>query len=128
MTASPRLVEALVLILVRRFWLTVNDAPAWMVDWLSWMSVTVLRAASGSGAPRLSSALMCSVPPPSMRHPPATVLAVLMLARLSKMRVPAPSFTIVLVPAMVELMIEVTPASTVKVAAPVMFSVPELTE
>src|ERR1043165_985368 len=40
------------------------------------MSLTVLRAASGSGAPRQPSALMTSVPPPSMRQPPALVSAV----------------------------------------------------
>src|SRR5439155_11565259 len=51
MIASPWLVEALVLILVRRFWLTAKDAPAWMVDWLSWRSVIVVRAVSGAGAP-----------------------------------------------------------------------------
>ena len=64
-----------------------------------------------------------------MRHPPAEVLAVLMLAGLDKMSVPAPSFTMVLVPAMVELMVAVTPESTVKLdAAPIIVSVPELTE
>ena len=92
------------------------------------MSVTVLRALSGSGAPRLPSALMRRVPPPSMRHPPATVLAVLMLDGLDKMSVPAPSFTMVLVPAIVEVMVAVTLASTLKLAARIIVSVPELTE
>src|SRR6185369_1265325 len=93
------------------------------------MSVMVLRAVSGSGAPRLPSPIIRSVPPPSMRHPPATVLAVLVLAGLDKMSVPGPSFHIVLVPAMIELMVAVTPESTVKLdGVPIMVSMPELME
>jgi hypothetical protein len=63
-----------------------------------------------------------------MRHPPAVVLAVLMLAGLDKISVPAPSFIMVLAPASLELMVAVTPESTLKPAAPIMVSVPELTE
>src|SRR5438309_8294749 len=93
------------------------------------MSVTVLRAESGSGAPRQASLLMTSVPPPSMRHPPAVLVAVLMLLVLDKMSVPAPSFHSVLVPAMVEPIVAVTLESTVRLdGTPLMFSVPELTE
>src|SRR6266496_5608525 len=98
-----------------------------MVDWLNWRSVTVLRAMSGSGAPKQPSALVRSVPPPSMRHPPAVVLAVLRLAVLAKTRVPAPSFHIVLVPARAELMVAVTFESTVNDAAPIMVNGPAST-
>src|SRR5437773_621099 len=90
------------------------------------MSVTVFRAVSGRGAPRLPSPRMRSVPPPSMRHPPATLLAVLMLLVLAKMNVPTPSFHSVLVPAIVELIVAVRPVSTLNDAAPLMVSVPEL--
>src|SRR5262245_45049146 len=89
-----------------------KDAAAWIVDWLSWMSVTVLRAASGKGAPRQVSALMTSVPP-SIRQPPAEVLAELRLLVLPRISVPAPSFRRVLVLAIVELMVAVMFESTV---------------
>src|SRR6266542_690102 len=124
MRASPRLVAALVLILVRRLMSSSKEAPAWRVDWLSWMSVMLLRAVSGSAAPRLRSALRRRVPPPSIRHPPAELVAVLTLLELDRMSVPAPSFTIVFVPAIVELSVTATPESTLKLdGVPIIVSV-----
>ena len=75
------------------------------------MSVTVLRAVSGRGAPRLVSPLIRSVPPPSIRHPPPEVVAVLTLEPLSA-SVPPPSLTMVALPAMTDATVAVTPEST----------------
>src|SRR5947207_318256 len=87
-----------------------------MVDWLNWMSVTVLRAESGRGALRQPSALMRRMPPPSMRQPPSALVAVLVLAVLARTSVPGPSFVSVELPANVEAMEALTPASTLKFA------------
>src|ERR1051325_6941894 len=93
------------------------------------MSVTVLRAESGSAAPRQVSALTTIVPPPSMRQPPELVSAVLRLLVLARISVPAPSFHSVLVPAMVEPMVAVTLESTMKLdGTPLMERMPELIE
>src|ERR1051326_965506 len=93
------------------------------------MSVTVLRAMSGRVAPRQVSALIASVPPPSMRQPPLFVSAVLRLLVFARMSVPGPSFHIVWLPAIVELIVAVTLVSTVKLeGAPDGVSVPETME
>src|SRR5438552_7340807 len=81
------------------------------------MSVTVLRAVSGRGAPSDPSAAILRIPPPSMRHPPPAVDAVLALAELLRTSVPAPSLVMVALPARVEPIVAVTPLSTVKFAA-----------
>jgi hypothetical protein len=63
-----------------------------------------------------------------MRHPPAAAVAVFRLLVFDKMRVPVPSFTNVLAPARVELIVAVTPVSTSKDAAPAIVTVPALRE
>src|SRR5262249_51682380 len=127
--ASPRFVEAFVLIFVRLLMSRAKEAPTRIVDWLNWISLTVLRALSGSGAPRQVSALITRVPPPSMRHPPPLVSAVLRLFVLARTKVPGPSFHIVFDPEIVELIVAVTLESTTKFeGAPIIFSVPELIE
>ena len=54
--------------------------------------------------------------PPSMRQPPAEVVAVLAFAGLDRTSVPAPSLVIVPVPARTEEIVAVTPGSTEKFA------------
>src|SRR5687767_504501 len=71
---------------------------------------------------------MRKVPPPSMRHPPAVVFAVFAFDGLARMRRPGPTFDNVLAPAIVELIVVVTPASTLKDETPDRVSVPELME
>jgi hypothetical protein len=73
--------------------------------------VTLFLAASGRAAPSAVSAVMRSVPP-SMRQPPSLDVAVLVFDVLPRISVPAPILVIVALPAIVELIVAIIPAST----------------
>jgi hypothetical protein len=76
------------------------------------MSVILVPGAT----PSAPSALIMSVPPPSIRQPPSLLVAVLVLLLLARMSVPRPSLVIVAEPAMAEAIVAVTPGSVVMLA------------
>src|SRR4051812_28423979 len=80
------------------------------------MSVTVLRAVSGSAAPKAVSALITSVQPPSIFQPPSLLVAAVVLLLFASPSVPGASFTIVADPAMDDAIVAVPPASVVMFA------------